>query len=59
MEIPVVFHNGSKYFDHFIINELAKEIDDITCLSDDTEKYIIFKVPIKKKTNMVSLSRSN
>ena len=48
-ETPVVFHNGSKYFYHFIINELAKEIDGITCLSDDTEKYIIFKVPIKKE----------
>ena len=39
-EIPEVFHNGSKYDYHFIINELAKGINRITCLGDDTEKYI-------------------
>ena len=50
-EIPVVFHNGSKYDYHFIINELTKGIDSITCLGDDTEKYITFKVPIKKENN--------
>ena len=48
-EIPVVFHNGSKYDYHFIINELAKGIDGITCLGDDTEKYITFSVPMKKE----------
>ena len=48
-EIPVVFHNRSKYDFHFIINELAKGIDGITCIGDDTEKYITFSVPIKKE----------
>ena len=48
-EISVVFHNGSKYDFHFIINELAKGIDGITCIGDDTEKYITFSVPIKKE----------
>ena len=48
-EIPVVFHNGSKYDYHFIINELAKGIDGIACLGDDTEKYITFKIPLKKE----------
>ena len=48
-EIPVVFHNGSKYDYHFIINELAKGVDSITCLGDDTEKYITFKIPLKKE----------
>ena len=48
-EIPVVFHNGSRYHYHFIINELAKEIDSITCLGKHTEKYITFTVPMKKE----------
>ena len=48
-EIPVVFHNGSKYDYHFIINELAKGVDSIAFLGDDTEKYITFKIPLKKE----------
>ena len=47
-EIPVVFHHGSKYDYHFIINKLAKGIDGITCLGEDTEKYVSFKVPLKR-----------
>ena len=46
---PVVFHNGSKCDYHFIINELAKGIHGMTCLGQDAEKYITFKVPIKKE----------
>ena len=42
-EIPVVFHNGSTYDYHFIITELVKEFDG------NTEKYITFSAPIKKK----------
>ena len=49
-EIPVVFHNGSTYDYHFIIKELVKEYKgNFECLGDNTEKYIIFSVPIKKK----------
>ena len=48
-EITVVFHNRSKYDYHLIINELAKGIASITCLGDDTEKYITFKIPLKKE----------
>ena len=48
-EMPVVFHNVSKYDYHFIINKLAKGIDGITCLGEDTEKYITLKVPLKKE----------
>ena len=49
-EIPVVFHNGSTYDYHFIIKELVKECDgNFECLGENTEKYIIFSVPIKKK----------
>ena len=49
-EIPVVFHNGSTYDYHFIIKELVKEFDgNFDCLGENTEKYITFSVPLKKK----------
>ena len=49
-EIPLVFHNGSTYNYHFIIKELVEEFDsNFECLSENTEKYITFSVPIKKK----------
>ena len=49
-ETPVVFHNGSTYDYHFIINELVKEFKgNFECLGENTEKDITFSVPIKKK----------
>ena len=49
-EIPVVFHNRSTYDYHFIIKELVKEFEgNFECLGGNTEKYITFSVPIKKK----------
>ena len=49
-EIPVVFHNGSTYDYHFIIKELVKESEgNFECLGENTEKYITFSAPIKKK----------
>ena len=49
-EVPVVFHNGSTYGYHFIIKELVKEFDgNFECLGENTEKYITFSVPLKKK----------
>ena len=49
-EIPIVFHNGSTYDYHFIIKELVKEFDGkFECLGENTEKYIMFSVPLKKK----------
>ena len=49
-EIPVVFHNGSTYDYHFIMKELAKEFEgNFECLGENTEKYITFSAPIKKK----------
>ena len=49
-EIPIVFHNGSRYDYHFIIKELAKEFDgNFECLGENTEKYITFAAPIKKE----------
>ena len=49
-EIPVIFHNGSSYDYHFIIKELVKEFEvNFDCLGENTEKYITFLVPLKKK----------
>ena len=49
-EIPVVFHNGSTYDYHFIIKELVREFEGyFDCLGENTEKYITFSVPLKKK----------
>ena len=48
--IPVIFHNGSTYDYHFIIKELACEFDgNLECLGENTEKYITFSVPVKKR----------
>ena len=45
-----MFHNGSIYDYHFIIKELVKEFEgNFECLGKNTEKYITFSVPIKKK----------
>ena len=49
-EIPIVFHNGSIYDYQFIIKELVKEFEgNFDCLGENTEKYITFLVPLKKK----------
>ena len=49
-KIPAVFHNGSTYDYHFLIKELVKEFEgNFECLGENTEKYITFSVPIKKK----------
>ena len=49
-EIPIIFHNGSTYDYHFIIKELVKEFEgNFECLGENTEKYITFSVPIKKR----------
>ena len=49
-EIPVVFHNRSTYDYHFIIKELVQEFNgNFDCLGENTEKYITFSVPLKKK----------
>ena len=59
-EIPVVFHNGSTYDYHFIIKELVKEFKgNFECLGENTEKYITFSVPIKKKIENKDLEITN
>ena len=59
-EIPVVFHNGSTYDYYFIIKELVKEFHgNFECLLENTEKYITFSVPIKKKIENKDLEITN
>ena len=49
-KVPVVFHNGSTYDYHFIINKLAKELYvQLEYLGENTEKYITFSMPISKE----------
>ena len=50
-ESPVVFHNGSTYYYHFIIKELEEEFEvDFECLGENnSKKYITFSVSIKKE----------
>ena len=56
-EIPVVFHNGCTYDYHFIIKELVKEFDgNFECLGENTEKYITFSVPLKKKIKNIEIT---
>ena len=53
--IPVLFHDGSTYDYHFIINLLAKEFNgQLQCLEENTEKYfsdteeLLFQYQLKK-----------
>ena len=49
-EIPVKTHNGSKYYYHFIIKELAEEFKgEFEWLGKNTENYNSFPVPVKKE----------
>ena len=53
-EILRRFHNGSNYDYHFIIEELANELEgQFECLGENTVKYKIFSVPIKKKVTKI------
>ena len=55
-EIPIVFHNDSTYDYHLIIKELVKEFEDnFECLGENTEKYLTFSVPIKKKIENMNI----
>ena len=53
-KIPLVFHNGSNYDDHFIIKELAEKFKkQFSCLGENTEKYLTFTVPIEKEVKRI------
>ena len=58
-EIPVKFHNDSKYDYHFIIKELAEVFKgEFEWLEENTEKYMSFSVSIKKK-NIIMVKQSH
>ena len=47
-KIPLNFHDGSNSDCHFLIKELAEDFNkQSTCLGENIEKYITFKVPIE------------
>ena len=49
--ILIFFHNGSNYYYHFTIKELAEEFKGkFNCLVENTEKYITFSVLIEKRS---------
>ena len=53
-KVTIAFHNGSNYDYHLIIKVLAEEfLKKITCLGENTEKYITFTVPIEKEVTRI------
>ena len=51
-ETAVVFNNGSNYDYHFIKKVLAEEFEgQFTWLVENTENYLTFSVPKKKKNS--------
>ena len=41
-EIPIIFHNGYRYDNHFVISENAKRYAKLECIGENKEKYITF-----------------
>ena len=57
-EIPIPFHKGCNYDDHFVIKELAEEFkEQFTCLEENTEKYITSTVPMEKEVTGIYKNR--
>ena len=58
-KISVDFYNESNYDYHFIIKESAEEFEEqLTCLGENTNKYISFTVQIKKEITSISYNKS-
>ena len=54
-EIPIIFHSGSNFDYHFIINQLAtsfKAYGSFQCLGEISEKHVTFSVPFKTNKSM-------
>ena len=49
--VAVILHNGSKYDNHLIIKQLAKDFNGyFRCIGENTEKYISFSVTFIKES---------
>ena len=48
IKITIALHNGSNYDYHLITKELIEELKKITCLGENTEKYITSTVPMER-----------
>ena len=49
-KISIAFNNGSNYDYHFIIKDLAEELEkQLNCLGENSEKYITLTVPIDNR----------
>ena len=54
LKIPIGLHNGSNYDYNFVIKELAEDfIEQFSCLGENTEKYIIFTIPIENEVTRI------
>ena len=52
---PITFHNEFKRDYHFIMKGLAEEFQNqVTCLGENTEKYITFAVSIGKEVTKIN-----
>ena len=61
-----MLHNHSKYDEHLYIKELPDKFDsmDFECISENTEKYISFAIPIEvgfkdKNGNAIQKKKKN
>ena len=59
-KIPIVFHNGSKYDYHFVIKELAKNLNvNLNAQEKIQKNMLLFQYHLKKKMIMVNQSHIN
>ena len=59
-EISIIFYNRSNYDYHFIIKVLAEELEGkLTCLGENTDKYITFTVQIEIKVITIDKKGKN
>ena len=54
-EIAIILHNGSNNDYHFIIKQFAEQFEgQFTCSEENTQKDIIFSVPIEREVTRIS-----